>query len=118
MNGVVQAGVMTAALMHSPHLDASGALSLLNGAGYVVLMIWLGYSVARNRHLLLAGIISGLFGASFLVSVVLVVAFDFPLFLLFFFLAYGAMLTPASVLVLIQLLENSKKKTHHEAGGE
>lgn len=111
MNGIAHAAVIAVVVFLAHPIGVSGFLRLFNGLVYVALMVCLAHAVARNRHILLGGVVSGVFGASCLFSILLVVFFDFPLFLLFFvFLPYGITLTLASILLIMEFIEAKRQQ--------
>ncbi len=110
MNGIAHAAVIAVVVFLAHPIGVSGFLRMLNGLVYVALMVCLAHAVARNRHILLGAVVSGFFGISYLFSIHLVVFFDFPLFLLFFFLPYGVTLTLASILLIMEFTKAKKQQ--------
>ena len=110
MNGIAHAAVIAVVVFLAHPIGVSGFLRSLNGLIYVTLMVCLAHAVARNRHILLGAVVSGVFGISCLLSIHLIVFFDFPLFLLFLFLPYGVTLTLASILLIIEFIKGKEQE--------
>jgi hypothetical protein len=90
------------------------AISVPQAVGFVILMTWLARAVVRQRRILLAGVLSGVFAVAMVGGIILGIVYGFPWIVLLVLSGYAGMLTPASILLIARYARDKELEASRE----